>query len=65
VIINGEGAILDEGEEFDSALALLRQKYQQYHSMKLENRPIIKITPSKIIAWKSDSAVSGTVKPNA
>jgi PPOX class probable F420-dependent enzyme len=43
-------------------LALLRARYPQYQAMKLENRPLITVTPSRITAWgpafeRSDVAV--------
>jgi PPOX class probable F420-dependent enzyme len=34
-----------------AALRALRRKYPQYRAMRLEDRPVIGITPSRIIAW--------------
>jgi PPOX class probable F420-dependent enzyme len=47
-----------KGQEHNVALALLREKYPQYRSMNLEGRPIIKIRPTKIIAWKAGESKS-------
>jgi PPOX class probable F420-dependent enzyme len=34
-----------------AALRALRRKYPQYRTMRLENRPVVAITPSRIITW--------------
>ena len=33
------------------ALLLLRERYVQYRSMKLEDNPVIVITPERVVAW--------------
>lgn len=53
VIVQGTATLLNGGREHRAALLLLRRKYRQYRSMKLENRPIIKIKPLRTIAWKA------------
>lgn len=53
VIVRGSAGIVREGEEHRGAVALLRNKYPQYRSMKLEGRPIIKIEPDSIVAWSA------------
>ena len=68
VLVDGRAEILVEGKEFATALGLLRQKYSQYGSMRLEKTPIIKLAPSKVIAWTGASASpsdSRTLKPKA
>jgi len=57
VIVRGKAAILTKGKEHSTALLLLRKKYQQYHSMNLDDRPIIKIRPTHIIAWNATSRI--------
>ena len=37
--------------EHAKAVALLRSKYPQYHSMAIDERMIIKITPTRIRRW--------------
>lgn len=53
VIVRGSADIVREGEEHRGAVELLRKKYPQYRSMKLEGRPIIKIEPVSIVAWSA------------
>jgi len=62
VLVMGTAAVSQQGKRFREAIALLRKKYKQYNSMKLENRPLIIIKPLRIIAWKP-LRTSGTVKP--
>ncbi len=52
VIVRGLAEIIREGEEHTRAVSLLREKYRQYRAMKLETRPIIKIQPARVIAWR-------------
>ncbi len=40
-----------EEDEAAKALALLREKYQQYREMELEGNPVIKLTPQRFTAW--------------
>ena len=53
VLVRGSAGIVRAGEENNEAVSLLREKYRQYRSMKLEGRPIIKIEPVSIIAWSA------------
>ena len=38
-------------DERRSAIHLLRQKYPQYREMDIDDNPVIKITPVRVIAW--------------
>ena len=54
VLISGIGEIIsttDNNNEHARAVELLREKYPQYRSMRLDQRPIIKITPKRIKRW--------------
>lgn len=54
VLVSGTAEIISASEnasEHRRAVLLLREKYPQYRSMKLDERPIIKITPSRIKRW--------------
>jgi coenzyme F420-0:L-glutamate ligase/coenzyme F420-1:gamma-L-glutamate ligase len=53
VIVRGSAEIIHGGEAHERAVMLLREKYKQYHRMKLEERPLIKIKPINIIAWNA------------
>jgi len=55
VIINGTAKIMRRGSEHSRGVLLLRRKYPQYLSMRIEHRPIVKIKPSKIIPWSARS----------
>jgi PPOX class probable F420-dependent enzyme len=54
VLIRGTAQILasDEGsQEHARAVELLREKYPQYRSMRIDKRPMIKIKPTGIKRW--------------
>lgn len=53
IIVEGTAEILTEGSEHDEALRLLREKYLQYRAMRLAGRPVIKISPLRLIPWKA------------
>jgi PPOX class probable F420-dependent enzyme len=52
VIVYGRAKILLKGKEHQHAVRLLKRKYRQYKTMSLENRPVIKITPTRMVSWK-------------
>jgi PPOX class probable F420-dependent enzyme len=54
VLIKGRAKILLKGPKHKRAIQLLRKKYPQYKKMRLEERPMIQITP---LQWKSWEAV--------
>jgi len=53
VIIHGRAELLEGGEEYQSSLRLLCEKYPQYKNMDLSqlNLPVIKIIPDRITSW--------------
>jgi PPOX class probable F420-dependent enzyme len=54
VLVSGNAEIIspsDGAPEHERAIELLRDKYEQYRSMKLDERPMIKITPLRIKRW--------------
>lgn len=53
VILRGRAELVTSGEEYDSALVLLEDKYEQYRQMDLKGSgfPIIKICPSSVTSW--------------
>lgn len=53
VMVQGVAQIVQGGEEHVHAISLLRQKYPQYLSMNLEDRPMLRISPSRIVGWKA------------
>ena len=56
VLIDGIAAVLTKGKAFDAAISLLRDKYQQYNTMRIEARPMIEIRPLRIVVWKARDA---------
>lgn len=52
--IEGEARVIDRGGERPAILATLRDRYRQYESMDLESRPLILITPSRVVSWRFD-----------
>jgi PPOX class probable F420-dependent enzyme len=54
VLISGGAEIIlpgDDASEHARAVALLREKYTQYRSMSIDERPIIKIKPARFKRW--------------
>src|SRR5919198_5194434 len=53
--VYGRAEILEpqphEVEEHAAAIRLLRAKYQQYESQRLESRPIIRLTIDRAVSW--------------
>ena len=49
----GRAALLDPGiaAEHAAAVAALREKYPQYATHRLEDRPLIRITLQRVIGW--------------
>jgi PPOX class probable F420-dependent enzyme len=53
VIVHGTAIVVQNGKEHDRAVQLLREKYSQYHKMRLEGRPLIKISITNTVAWRA------------
>ena len=51
VMLRGLAEILIDGAEHDAAQALLRQRYIQYRSMRLEDLPVIALRIESVVAW--------------
>lgn len=58
VLIRGRARILRSGKEHGRAVRLLRKKYSQYKTMRLETRPVLKIVPWRIFEWTASGAVA-------
>lgn len=52
VRVEGEGGVVERGADRPQALAALRERYPQYRTMVLEERPLIVITPRRVAAWR-------------
>ena len=53
ILVEGTAQLLTKGAEHSAAIRLLRRKYPQYRRMELAGRPVIKISPRKLIHWKA------------
>jgi PPOX class probable F420-dependent enzyme len=51
VLVFGTARILSRGEKHRDAVRLLRRKYRQYRSMAIQERPMIVVTPRRIVSW--------------
>ena len=51
VLIFGKARVLKSGAKHRKAVNLLRKKYPQYRAMKIHQRPIIQITPTRSTSW--------------
>ena len=53
ILVEGTAELLTKEAEHNVALRLLRKKYPQYRKMALADKPVIKISPRKVIHWKA------------
>jgi PPOX class probable F420-dependent enzyme len=52
VMVRGRAELLEPGtEEHAAAVRLLRGKYHQYEAMRIEENPVIAISPEKAVSW--------------
>lgn len=52
ILVFGTAKVIQAGTaEHAAALRLLRRKYRQYRAMRLEDRPVLAVTPSRIVTW--------------
>lgn len=51
VLVHGTADVLGRGDGMPGVLAALRERYPQYREMRLEERPLIRITPERVVAW--------------
>ena len=41
----------EDGDERRQAIRLLREKYPQYREMDIDDSPVIKLTPGRVVGW--------------
>ena len=51
LLIFGKARVLKSGAKHCNAVNLLRKKYPQYRVMKIHQRPIIQISPTRWTSW--------------
>lgn len=49
--VRGTASLAAGAAERARALAVLRERYPQYRAMDLESRPLIRITPGRVLGW--------------
>ena len=52
-LVTGAAELLadEEDDQRRRAIHLLREKYPQYREMDIDENPVIKITPRRVVAW--------------
>ena len=48
MMVHGTASVL---QSHDAAIAALREKYPQYREMTLDDRPVVKIAPDRVLTW--------------
>ena len=51
ILIRGKARVLASGANHRKAVKLLRRKYTQYRSMRIDRLPIIAIRPARTTSW--------------
>jgi len=62
VLIRGRARLLSGGENYRKAVRLLRKKYPQYRQMKIQDRPMIRIMPTRVTSWGKFRGLAGSAK---
>lgn len=52
VRLEGQASVVPRGSEWPQALGRLRQRYRQYETMALEERPVVRIRPGRTVSWR-------------
>lgn len=52
VRLEGAAETLARGDEWPAALAALRRRYQRHRAMALEARPLLRLRPTRVVAWR-------------
>jgi len=63
--VRGRAEHVDDPAERSAALAALRARYRQYRAMDLESRPLLGITPTRVISWRASAAAPGAADRSA
>ena len=53
VLVFGKARVLLKGDKHRAAVTLLRAKYRQYRTMAIDERPMIGITPKRVVSWRA------------
>jgi PPOX class probable F420-dependent enzyme len=58
VMVQGEAALLDDGEEHTKAQRLLKARYPQLHGMQIGDLPVIAVRITRVVSWGNLSTAS-------
>ena len=53
LMVSGDAVLLESGDEWALAIAMLWEKYPQYQAIDLDQSPVIKIVPARFVPWSS------------
>ena len=53
--VRGTASLVEDDAERERALVALRARYRQYLTMALEELPLLKITPTRLVGWTGGS----------
>lgn len=62
--VRGRAALVMSGTEHQQAIDSLRKRYRQYRAMSLEELPVIRITPERIVEWAWQDQTRYAATPN-
>ena len=51
VMVQGDAALLDDGEEHTKAQRLLKARYPQLHGMQINDLPVIAVQIKHVVSW--------------
>ena len=51
VMVQGDAALLDDGEEHTKAQQLLKARYPQLHGMQINDLPVIAVRIKHVVSW--------------
>ncbi len=51
VMVQGTASVIARGPEHERAVGALRERYEQYRSMDLAERPVIRVAVEKVVSW--------------
>jgi PPOX class probable F420-dependent enzyme len=51
--VRGQAVLVEDRDERAAALEALRERYPQYRAMALEDRPLLRISPDRIVQWQA------------
>ena len=50
--LEGDAGVLERGDEWPEALDALRRRYPRYRAMALEELPLIRLRPTRVVGWR-------------